>query len=52
MATPIKPTPFLTGSSSKKFNRILLAEKDVKVPLEEKHRIQNLVQQVLNKVKK
>lgn len=51
MATPIKATPMLSGSSSKKFNRILMSEKDVKASPEEKHRISSLVHKILSKGK-
>jgi hypothetical protein len=51
MATPIKATPILYGTSSTKFNKILASERNVKVSAEEKQRIENLVQKVLNKTK-
>lgn len=48
MATPIKETPILYGSSSKKFNKILVSEQDNKVSPKEKERIENLVRKVLS----
>jgi len=49
MATPIKETPILYGSSSKKFNRILVSEQNDKVSSQEKERIEDLVRRVLSK---
>jgi len=43
MATPIKETPILYGSSSKKFNKMLMSEQNDKVSALEKERIEALV---------
>jgi hypothetical protein len=51
MATPIKITPILKNESSRRFNRLLIAEKDVKVSSADKGRIENLVKKVLSKSK-
>lgn len=49
MATTIKGLPILYGSSSKRFNKILLSEQDMKVSPQERERIFNLVKRVLEK---
>ncbi len=49
MATPIKPTPILYGSSSRKFNRELLSGQGEKAPVFERQRVQTLVSKVLAK---
>lgn len=49
MATPIKETPILYGSSSKKFNKTLVAEQNIKVSPQEWERIENIVRRVLTK---
>lgn len=49
MANPIKHTPFLYGSASKRFNRILTSEKNEKASIEEKERIADVVRRVLAK---
>ncbi|SDE84039.1 hypothetical protein SAMN05216464_1105 [Mucilaginibacter pineti] len=49
MATPIKATPILSGSSSRKFNQVLVSEQTQKVSTQERQRIQSLVEKVLTK---
>ncbi|MFF5380912.1 hypothetical protein [Pedobacter suwonensis] len=49
MATPIKPTPILYGSSSQKFNRELTSGQDVKASASERERISSIVSKVLDK---
>lgn len=49
MATPIKATPILYGSSSKKFNKELLLEQNIKASSQERERIANIVKRVLSK---
>lgn len=49
MATPIKPTPILYGSSSKKFNEELTSGQNQKASSAERERIASLVNKVLAK---
>lgn len=52
MASPIKPTPILYGSSSRKFNVELLSGQGNKASNEERERISNLVNKILAKKEK
>ncbi len=49
MATPIKSTPILFGSSSKKFNAELVSGREKKASSDERERVKNLVHQVIAK---
>lgn len=49
MATPIKPTPILYGTSSKRFNEELASGRGQKASAAERERINNLVNKVLTK---
>jgi hypothetical protein len=51
MATPIKITPILKNESSLNFNKIFVAQQDLKIPFTSKKRIESLVVKVLAKNK-
>jgi hypothetical protein len=51
MATPIKITPILKNESSSRFNKNLVAQQEIKVPITTKHRIESLVAKVISKSK-
>ena len=51
MATPIKATPPLKNESSRRFNKLLVAQQNQKVSAEDKKRIEATVAKVLAKSK-
>jgi len=52
MATPIKPTPFLEGEDSIRFNKLLEKNKDKKVSKEDRERSMAIYKAVIENQKK